>query len=83
MNEQQLQALSALAGTSNSKESKTVDYKVSVTNKAGAVKSAGILKLWKRFSEDQMNGIIAILGGSKRVTIELLTNEQAVSDDEF
>ena len=83
MNEAQLKALQSLSGEATSKESKTIDYKIAMANKAGDVKSVGIVKLWKRFSEAQMQGIIAVLGGSDRVTIELLTGEVITSDDEF
>ena len=83
MTPEQIQALSAMTSTPATKESKTVDYKVAVANTEGVVKSAGILKLWKRFSDKQMAGIVAILGSSDRVTIELMTGETAASDDEF
>jgi len=83
MTPEQIQALSAMTTTPATKESKTIDYKVSVANKAGVIKSVGIFKVWKRFSDEQIQGIIGILGGSKRVTIELLTGETVTSDDEF
>ena len=82
MNPEQLAALAGLS--SETKESKTIDYKVAIANKNGDIKSVGIIKLWKRFSAIQMAGIIEVLAGeSGRVTIEELTGEAQVSNDEF
>lgn len=86
MNETQLAALAALSsGTAAAKpESKTIDYKISMANKAGDVKSVGIVKLWKRFNSYQMKQIVTVLvGDGKRVTIEELTGEAPTSNDEF
>ena len=84
MTPEQIQALSAMTSTpATQKESKTIDYKVSIANKKKVIKSVGILKVWKRFSPEQIDGILAILGGSTRVTIELLTGETVTSDNEF
>lgn len=83
MTPKQIAALASMTTTTATKESKTIDYKVSMTNKAGDVKSVGIFKVWKRFSESQIAGIVALLGTSDRVTIELLTGETVTSDDEF
>lgn len=83
MDEKQLAALAALSGATNGKqESKTVDYKVSVANKKGEIKSVGIFKIWKRFSEAQMAQIVARLS-TDGVMIELLDGATATSDDEF
>jgi len=87
MNETQLQALQALTGTTTAtkkQESKTIDYKISVANKQGVIKAVGIVKLWKRFNETQMAQIVELLvGKSKRVSIEILTDEPVTTDDEF
>ena len=83
MTPEQIQALSAMTSTPSTKESKTIDYKVSMANKKKVIKSVGIFKVWKRFTPEQIDGIIALLGGSSRVTLELLTGETATSDDEF
>ncbi len=42
-----------VVNTPAQQESKTVDYRINVVSKAGDVRSAGILKLWKRFDETQ------------------------------
>lgn len=83
MTDQQLAALTAMNKKTENKESKTIDYKVSIANKNKEIKSVGIFKVWKRFSDVQMEQIVAVLGGNKRVSIELLTGETATSDDEF
>lgn len=83
MDEKQLAALAALSGaTSGKQESKTIDYKVSMANKNGEVKSVGIFKIWKRFSEAQMAQIVARLSADG-VMIEVLNGSTATSDDEF
>jgi len=82
MTPEQIAALAGMTSTP-AKESKTIDYKVAVANKAGAVKSVGIFKVWKRFSDEQIAGILAIIGENERVTVELMTGETTASDDEF
>lgn len=82
MNEEQLKALASFTAPATNKESKTVDYKVSMTNKAGQIKAVGIFKIWKRFSDVQQEQIVKKLA-TKGVMVELLTNEAVESDDEF
>lgn len=82
MNEEQLKALASFTAPSTQKESKTIDYKVSMENKAGVVKAVGIFKIWKRFSDAQQAQIVKKLT-AEGIMIELLTDETAVSDDEF
>lgn len=82
MNEEQLKALASFTAPSTQKESKTVDYKVSMTNKAGQIKAVGIFKVWKRFSDVQQAQIVKRLA-TEGIVIELLTDEAVESDDEF
>jgi len=82
MNPEQLKALASLGGANTTKESKTIDYKISMPNKAGEIKSIGIVKVWKRFSESQQAQIVAKLAECGAI-IEPLTGETATSDDEF
>ncbi len=78
-----------MAGKTNAQaKSKTVDYKVLITNKNGEVRNVGYLNLWNRFSEAQIEAILAIvLETSKenkgRISVELATNETTAPDDEF
>ena len=84
MTQEQINALAAMTtNTAVTKESKTIDYKVTMENKAGEMKSVGIFKVWKRFNEAQIEGIVKLLSGNKRVQVELLTGEAVSSDDEF
>ena len=83
MTPEQIAALASIRTTGTpTKESKTDDYKISLANKNGVVKSVGIVKIWKRFSESQQAQIIAKLQETGAL-IEKLTGETAASDDEF
>jgi len=66
-------------------ESKTVDYRINITNKAGDIRSAGILKLWKRFDDAQQEAIVAILSTSDAVVEITPMSEEASTGvrDEF
>ena len=57
------------------KESKTVDYRINMVDKAGAVKAVGIVKLWKHYDEAQQQAIIAILATPDQI-VEISPMEQ-------
>lgn len=67
------------------RETKTVDYRINVSSKAGDVRSAGILKLWKRFDETQQAALVAILSTSESVVEITPMSEEATTGvkDEF
>lgn len=82
MTPKQIAALAGMSAGTQAKESKTVDYKIALPNKNGEVKSVGIVKVWKRFSEKQQEQIVAKLAECGAI-IEMLTGETVASDDEF
>lgn len=52
--------MSNTGATTANKESKTIDYTVSVMNANGEYKSVCIWKFWKRLSDTQINSLISI-----------------------
>ena len=53
-----------MSGNSDAKASKTVDYKVLATNKAGEIRNIGYLNLWNRFSDTQLEALTSKLSGA-------------------
>ena len=61
---------SAMAGNNTAQsKSKTVDYKVLISNKNGEVRNVGYLNVWNRFSETQIASLTNKVSGKTLVDL--------------